>query len=174
MEDYWPNFEELVPDMNHSLDILRQHAESLPLKTKGKVMAVFSQVMQERVLVNSNRNLLGGLANQFASYKTIEILDNELKDKQDVNKLFTNVEYKFDIYNESYRFRVLKLKYNIVYPITVEIDDDIAQELNKDVSIQLSNDLELKELLKSILNSKKLISVIGHIMTKDNQSDDRS
>ncbi len=166
MEDFWPNFDELSPDVNHSLDILRHHAETLPLKTNGKVKVAFSK-MQRREVASSGNAFLNAFGNLASSNKTVEVLDNELQNKQDANAFFSNEEYKFDIYNDFYRFRVFVLKYNILYPISIDLDEDIAAELSKETPIQLSNDTELKELLKSVFNSKKIITIMIHIMAKN-------
>jgi hypothetical protein len=101
-------------------------------------------------------------------------MDAELEKKEDANKLFSDVEYRFDVYNDFYRFSVLRLKYNIVYPVTILIDEDIAQELAKEPSIEINNDMELKELLKSIFNSKKLIAIITHIMSIDYSEEEKN
>lgn len=162
MENFWPNFEELAPDINHSLNILEEHANSLPQWTNNKVKAIFSETRYKKV---GSPSKFSGMGELFGGYNWVEALEAELENKEDANTLFSNKEYKLVVYNDFYRFVVLRLKYNILYPERIILDEDIAKELAKEQSIEINNDAELKELLKAVFNSKKLIAIITHIMS---------
>jgi len=167
MEDFWPNFNELTPDVNNSLIIIKDHADALPQRTNYKVKALFSKTQYKKVSTGTKANLLSGLSDAFVEYRVVEVQNSELENKRDANTLFSDEEYKFVVYNDFYRFTVFKLRYNIVYPVTIDLDDDIAKELSWDSSVQINNDAELKALMKTVVNSRKLKAIIMHIMAKD-------
>ncbi len=174
MEDFWPNFTELSPFVNNSLKILCENAEVLPRRTNNKVKALFSKTQYKKVSASDKSYGFLDLTKFVGGNKEVEVQEAELENKQDANRLFSNEEYKFVIYNDFYRFSVLKLKYNIVYPVTIIVDEDIAKELTKDPSVEINNDMELKDLLKAVFNSKKMIAIITHIMSISFSEEDKS
>ena len=168
MQDLWPNFDEIVLEKNNSLEILRAQAKALEKKTDGKVKATFSRTQYKKENVNPFGEIVSSLSDTFVRYENIEIFESDLENKSDANSYFNKTEYKFEIYNDEFRFRVFKVVYNILYPISLVIDEGIVKEISSNmVNTQpVHSDSDLETLLEKIFNTKKLITIISNIMLK--------
>lgn len=164
MPDLWPDFAEAKIDENNALKIIQEQAKSLGKKTKGKVKATFSKTQYKKIPINPDLEWVGGFPKLEIGYKNVEVLEQELEDKKNINSLFSTQEYKFEIYNDKYRFRLFKVDYNISYPIAMHLDQDIAKELHQESTQTIKNDLELEQQLSLVFSSKKLITIITRIM----------
>ena len=89
-----------------------------------------------------------------------EIIEAELEGKKDFNNLYNFTEYKFEIFNDTYRFRVFVLKYRIVFPIEIEVDEGIKDELKLSSTELINSDDELKEIVSTVFSSDKLQMII--------------
>ena len=167
MNDLWPSFDGTDIEKNNSLAILQAQANALEKKTDGKVKAKLSLTKYKKVNTNSFGEILSAAGRNLVSYENVEVFESELENKKDANMYFSNEEYKFEIYNDEFRFRIFKVNYNILYPISLTIDAGIAKELNNMVSIQLiRSDSALEDLLEKIFNTKKLYTIVSELMLK--------
>lgn len=159
-DDLWPQFCDCEsPEENNAIEIFKEQAKLLSGKTDNKVKATFSKLQYSNLSVSS---ALLGLAATLGEY---EIIDDELKNKKDASEFFNTTSYKFEIYNDNYRFRVLVLFNRVFFPIDLEIDEGIKEELNYNTkSVQINNNAELREHIKKILSSKKLFNIIMQMM----------
>lgn len=158
-ESLWPNFLTETVEENNSLEILKTQAKQLSKQTKGIVRATFSKINYN----SKYSNVLKTLEKFSSEGLSTELSDDDLKDKKDANELYKTAKYKFEIYNENYKFRLFVINYRLEYPITIEIDEDIKNELKLEhtpVKGTIDNDNELKELLSNIFNSKKVRTII--------------
>ncbi len=155
MCDLWPDFEKFdnISLENHAIDILKEQASLLSDKTNGKVKAIFSE-MSKPDLSSILRDSM-----KFSIYDDID-------KKEDINKLYTFVDYKFEIYSDVYKFRVFVLKYRPIYPIQIEIDEGIREEKGYNLTENISNDNELIKIISSVFSSRKLQIIIKKIMEK--------
>jgi hypothetical protein len=164
MEDLWPNFDKTEQVENNSIEILRTQARALDKKTNGKVKATFSKVQYNTKDYIDFREIGRGL---FSGQTPEEELEVELRNKADANTLFSKTEYKFEIYNEVFRFRVFKVRYSKLYPISLAIDDGIARELSIETTQSVNDDLQLKKTLAKIFTSKKIVSIINSFILNE-------
>jgi len=164
MSSLWPPLNEMTVSENNSAKILRDQAKALDAITSGRVRATFSKTDYKKVPINPDIDPDAFDMYVPFGYETIEVFEDNLATKKDANALFVSEEYKFEIYNDTYRFRVFKVNCNIVYPISIILDSDIAKELKLDINQQIADDAALKELLKSVFSSKKLLTIINRIM----------
>lgn len=166
MEDLWPDFDGMAQG-NNSIEILRAQAKALSKKTNGKVKATFSKVDYNYGLYSGAYEVLNGLASAMSVYSQKELLEEELANKTDVNTLLSQSEYKFEIYNDKFRFRVFKVIYSKLYPIDLIIDKGIATELSFEPTISIGDDSQLKKLLEKIFFSRKIVSIVNSLMIKE-------
>lgn len=93
-------------------------------------------------------------------------------DFQDNNALFC---YEFFITSKStpkYKFRVMYMQFGIEgFPLDLLMDPGIAGELNKKQLVSCESEIEFWEILRSILNSKKMQQVINSLYAKAKQED---
>lgn len=167
MSDLWPDLEQFegeIPE-NHAIGILREQARLLSKKTNGKIKATFSKIDY----TVSTAEILGGALSAFADGNKKEIVEDEMKDKKDANDLYNFVNYKFEIYDETYKFRIFTLKYRSIYPIQIEIDDGIRKEKALNSPQNIRNDEDLIKIVSSVFSSSKLQMIIKRIMAYDTE-----
>ena len=159
MNDLWPDFEQFdcTIEDNNAIEILREQARNLSKKTNGKIKATFSKIKRPYSnIVDAVQAISGQMSME----------EEELKGKKDANQLYIFVDYKFEIYNETYKFRVFTLKYRPIYPLEIEIDEGIKKECGFwDTRQEVKNDDDLIEIITSIFSSKKLQTIIRRVMT---------
>lgn len=163
MTDLWPNFSFEEMEENKAVDILREQARALEKKTNKKVNATFSKI-EYKENANAITSQIGKMIASISSPERDEILDEELKEKRDVNEFYKTTKYKFEIYNDTYRFRVFVLYNRMVFPINLDVDEGIKSELQDDISAEIKSNAELQNLLASIFSSQKLRTVITQMM----------
>lgn len=163
MENLWPDFVGEILEKNDSIEILRHQARAINKSTGDKVKATFSKMEYKKSPMGAVAQL--GMAMQAASgWKYEEILDDELQDKENINKLFKSVKYKFEIYNDEYRFRMFVLNYSELFPVFLEVDEGILDDINYDNGSEINSNDELKSVIRDIFASKKVKTVISRMM----------
>lgn len=148
--------------MSNAVEILREQARLLEKKTDKKVKATFS-----KVIYASNHEglaLLGKAVASISAHAGSEVLEDELSGKQDVNDLYRVTNYKFEIFNDSYRFRVFTLHNRSFFPIYMTLDEGIKDELRYVSDICIESDGALKEIVASIFSTLKIKTIISKMM----------
>ena len=166
MNDLWPDFEQFdrTIEENNAIEILKEQARILSKKTNGKIKATFSKIKRPSYQIADA--LQAAISNHMMSMDEEE--EDELKGKKDANQLYIFVDYKFEIYNETYKFRVFTLKYRPIYPLEIEIDEGIKKECGFwDSRQEVKNDDDLIEIITSIFSSKKLQTIIRRVMADE-------
>lgn len=166
MADLWPDLEQfdgVIPE-NHAIEILREQARLLSKKTNGKIKATFSKIDY----TVSTTEILGGTLSIFANNKR-EIVEDEMKNKKDVNEFYNFVNYKFEIYNEIYKFRIFTLKYRPIYSIQIEIDEGIRKEKGFSTVENIQSDEELIRIISLVFSSSKLQMIMKRIMANNTE-----
>lgn len=159
MTDLWPDFLKIETDENRAVDILRTQARVLEQKTKGKVKASCSKI---KYRTDSMTSMAATVAQAMAATCLMEeeVPDDKRIDIKDANELFSITRYKFEVYNDTYRFRVFVLNNRIVFPITIDLDAGIKAEIKYDSEASINSNDEFESTLKMIFASSKLKSVI--------------
>ncbi len=168
MESLWPKFENSIIEENNSIKILRSQAKAIKAETDGSVNATFSK-MNYRSGPASTIKAFGQMMSSMSSPLYEEILDDELKDKADVNKLYAITKYKFEIYNSEYRFRLFILNYREMFPVSLNVDEGILEDITYKNEDPITSNNELENTLKSIFSSSKVRAVVTK-MLQNNKS----
>ena len=146
---------------SHAIELLRDQARLLEKKTNGCVKATFSKINYKpsthEILSQSLVSIAGGGTKE-------EIIDTELSGKKDLNEIYLFKKYKFEIFNDTYRFRVFILNYRPVFPLELEPDEGIKDELNLSTTERINSDDELCNLVSSLFSSKKLKMIISRMI----------
>lgn len=165
MTDFWPDFTNDICEENKAIHILRDQARALEKKTNKKVKATFSKIEYRDSLAGATA-MLGATLLSLSSLKE-EIIDDELKNKNDINDLYKISQYKFEIFNSKYRFRLFVLNFREVFPIEIILDEGIHSEiyLEDETNRHLVNsNNELEKILSLIFTCKKVRTVISQMM----------
>ena len=167
MADMWPELFENNSEFeeNRALDILDEQVSALNKKTNGKIKGLVTEI---KYLEN-----FPGIKSAISAFATAlsvskiqqqELLEDELDSKTDINALYKTKTYKFEIFNDSFRFRVLVLLYRVDYPIQITLDEGISQELNIDKHKLIESNSQFEEMLTSILRSAKMRSILNRML----------
>ena len=160
MESLWPKFEEQEFVQNDSIQILRDQAKAIKVETKGIVHATFSKMNYKVGPTSALKSLSQVMSAMSSTFSNEEELEEELADKTDVNALYSITKYKLELYNVEYRFRLFVLNYREMFPISLEVDEGITEDIKyKNGSPICSND-ELKTVLREVFSRQ-------YVMTSD-------
>lgn len=165
MNSLWPDFEDQTNEQNESLQILKIQAREIKSKTKGVVNATFSK-MNYKQGPTSGLAALGQTLSALSSPCYEEVLDEELANKTDINDLYKITNYKFELYNDEYRFRLFVLNYSVMFPISLEIDEGILESVHYKNGSPISSNSELEDLLKEIFSSNKVYAVVTKMLQR--------
>lgn len=170
MNDLWPDFNEIEPlESNNALRILREQSRNLGERSKNKVKATFSKIQYTDPLKNisSALNTFVSLTVPYQTNKQ-EVLEDELKEKENISEKFKEQQYKFEIYNSKYRYRLFVYSYYKVYPNKIIMDENIAMEIGKDTTVSIESDQKLIDILRSIFTSRHVGRIIRVMMSDAN------
>lgn len=165
MESLWPIFDEVELERNQTIEILRQQARAISKDTNNKIKATFSKMEYKKGAITAVEQL-DAVVKAVSPANFEEVLDEELIGKQNVNDLFTAEKYKFEIYNEEYRFRLFTVKYCELFPIALIVDDGISKEISYRNDQPINSNEDLKKIVRDIFSCKKVRTVIAK-MKKD-------
>lgn len=170
MESLWPKFEEQELEPNNSIKVLRDQARAIKSETKGAISATFSK-MNYKAGPASALKTLGQVVAAMSSPTYEEELEEDLANKTDVNVLYSITKYKFELYNDEYRFRLFVLNHRELFPISLEIDEGIADEIQYKRGSPISSNEELKTVLRDIFSSNKVHTVVSKMLQKTEKED---
>ena len=161
-ESLWTKIEEVSND-NNTLDILKEQSYIISDQTKGKIKCFFGRIQYNIPDLSTVDKMLTKLTSKAVGTECVE---EELKDKQDMSS-FLNPDkgkYKFELYNDTFHYRLFTYTYSMFFPNTLDIDDGICEELNLSHSISINSNEELKNYLKDIFSSKSVRTALKMMM----------
>ena len=106
--------------------------------------------------------------------RKVEILEEDLTGKTNISDVLKEQYYKFEIYNEKYRFRLFTYTYSPIYPNKMLIDENIAKEINEKQEVSVENDQELMDLLRSIFSSQRVGRIIRMMVLEATNNDKKA
>jgi len=178
MNDLWPDFDVMEQDENeenNALKILREQARILGKKSGNKVKATFSKIYYREVSSGFSSTLTAIAAITSASQpKTEEVLEDDLTGKTNVSDVLREQPYKFEIYNEKYRFRLFVYTYSPIYPNKMSLDENIAKDIEKSRETYIESDRELMELLTSIYSSQRVMRIVRMMILDADKEDEKN
>lgn len=163
MENLWPDFKEIPIEKNETISILREQAKAIKAATGNKICGTFSKMSYKAVPVDSV-GIIGEMITSLSLPYREELLDAELANKKDANALYNKEKYKFEIYNEEYRFRLFVVNYCELFPITLEVDNGILNEIKYSNNTAINSNDELKHIIRDIFACKKVNTVISKMI----------
>lgn len=161
MEDLWPTIDNYPVEKNDSINILREQARAIEAKTKKRIKATFSLIKRlkiEQPLIKSIK------AMEQLSRELYEDTDDDLFERKDANDLFVKKYYRFEIFNEEYRFRLFVFHYSELYPVEIDVDEGILQEITYQNLSHINSNDELCNVLKEIFSCKKVMTIISRML----------
>lgn len=167
MSDLIGNFfdEPIELEDNRAVEILQEQARLIGKKSNGIIKGSFAKIEYTNNIQGAQK-ALSTLADALSAMQIsqTEVMDEELKSKTDINNLYQYVSYRFEIYNDTYKFRILTLKNREVFPIELLVDEGIEKELKLTNPIKIESNSQLKEVFTSIFCSMKLKQIMTKMM----------
>lgn len=168
--DLWPEIvfnEDKEIEENRTLDILRQQAKAIKQKTKGVIRSSVSQIYYSEGIVEVIEHIRDAISqNRVFTNEELE-LEKELENKQDINEVLKKTSYRFEIYTDYYRFRILQLLYSEDFPVEIILDEGIRNECNFERIITINNNAQLESVLKEAFNCNKMRRIINKMISSD-------
>lgn len=165
MENLWPIFNEEQAEPNEAVTILREQARYIQNNTQNKIRATFSKVTYKKSTPLNAVEYFGKAMTAIPSINEEE-LEEELQGKENVNKLFEKIQYKFELFNDEYRFRLFILNNSELFPVTLEVDGGILENISYQNKGEIGSNDELKSILKEIFSSPKVRRVVLRMLAE--------
>lgn len=152
-----PPIDILGDSTENVVEIMKQQAQYLKEGTNGKVLGKFSKI----------KDVMTQIAGLAAALSPEMSDDTEINKLSDANKLYRSQRYGFEIYNQTYRFRIFEMNLSPLYPISIMFDEGILEDTREslsyctekgsaDTTFIVKSDDDLLECLKVIFSSKKV------------------
>ena len=167
--DLWGNIENDSGLTSDILPLIQKQANLLQVKTGDKLKADFSKITyQYKEAPLSILQTVSSLTRIMAPVMETkaEIVENdERKNLEDASHLYEHAKYKFEIYNDKYKFRLFTLDYQSTYPIELEVEYGILDD--KLVKKEINSYEQMKDILSSIFTSNKVRFIIHRMIKLD-------
>lgn len=166
MPDLWNDWtleQNSKVEESNAVALFREQARMLGIKTKNRVRASFAKTGKIQIPEGLETFVEGTKAIVNAMAKT----EDELEGKEDIGLQYFATGYRFEIYNNDYRFRVFELIDKTLFPITIICDSDIADQIGNGSEISIRSNKELEKVASEILNSVKVKSVINKMIENE-------
>lgn len=158
-ENLWnvPSVDILGDSTENVMEIMKQQAQYLKEGTNGKVMGKFSKI----------KNVMTSIAGLAAALSPEISDDTEISNLSDANNLYKSQRYGFEIYNQTYKFRIFEMNLSPLYPISIMFDEGVLEDTREnlgyctekgrtDTTFIVKSDNDLLECLKVVFSSKKV------------------
>lgn len=149
--------EELTPR-----EIVQSQCQELAEMTDNTIIARISDY--DGIPYSYTKNALAGVLSAKAIWGENHNIQDELGEVEEDEK----IAYEFFITSRKtpkYKFRAFIMYHSVViYPVYFSIEDDIAKEIGVEAETQVATEEEFEQLLKKVLNSKRLEKVIRNLL----------
>lgn len=155
------------------IEIMNKQCRYLYEYTQGKVFAIFDVVKREGALFSVIKKMseVSNSVSGSVQEKVGEKFSNELVDASDI---YYEKEYGFEIYTDTYRYRLFSLNMASIYPVTMKIEEvvygHIENELrligiksDKEKNIVIDDEESFCDVLKLLLQDKKVRYIISEL-----------
>ena len=180
-KNFWGTSMSSLDDLKYTEDIyaiMKEQCEYLYKDTQGKVFAVFGEIKLDGSLLTMARTI----ANVFRSVSGLTgmqetVSEVSTKELIDANGMYSDKNYAFEICTEKYRFRLFELRMTPIYPIEMNVDEDICKnigyELNR-IAIPMEENNCFKivdeevfcDVLQKILQDRKVRYIISELQRR--------
>lgn len=156
---------EIAYSTSNIADIMQGYCDSNEESSGGMVHARFDRLKMTTKVTG------GGVF-----YSTSALLPHEERfqanalSQKDINELYEPDTHVFDIFNDTYQFRLCDLNYGATYPIEIGMDEGVQDEVSKTLDVDferrdpsiytLNNDDDLRHCFKFMVMSRKVRSIL--------------
>ena len=180
-ENYWGISENLQDDVkvtDNIYKIMEKQCEYLSQYTHGKVFAVFDEMKIVNTMPSksqSEKNLLKYVDNVRSIQKKDETTFTT--DLIDINYIYSEKHYEFQICTDKYRFRLFELIMTPIYPVKMIVDDGICKNIGSILSkitetmeepnyYEICDEDVFCDVLKNVLQDRKVRYIIKELQKR--------
>ena len=162
-ENLWNNDNVAGEETSSIIELLKEQCLYFNEKnTTAKAKVIEMQYYQSAMAI-----LVRGVVSSTAlTQGRYESQDVETEEKTDINDLLKDKYYALTLYNDKYKFNIFYISVFAYYPIKIELDYDIAKEINGgNKEMTIADFEELKSVLANILKTNKVRCVVQKLRT---------
>ena len=151
-------------------EIAKEICDELYDLTNNLVLAKVEKYDKTINSMNKNNSIISAVAmSTLVKSTTVQDYLGEIEG----SGLFTFEIYLTGINTPEYKYRICFMENGAFpYPVDMAIDADIAEELNCEPIIRCNNEEEFINIIKLIVNSKKVKDVVEGLMTINEKKDE--
>lgn len=184
-ENYWGDLlQETVEKTDNIIMIMEEQCRSLSEITQNKVSAVFDVVDKKNELIESIlKPILDVTVSKCGTFPVLQ--DKEkvggiaIEDRFDASGMFYRKHYAFELYTNTYRYRLFDLMLTPSYPIEITIDDGISDDIGKYLEkykvskncFSINSEVDFRNVLKYILQNRRVKYIVNQMIKR---SDDEN
>lgn len=133
-------------------DYIKQMCADLDEQTEGQIQA---QIVPVHTAMEALQATLSAIKSPLTDVKLFE-------DSQNASKLYEKTRYQFFIYDRDhqYEFVVFELVCNDMFPVTLHIDETIAQEIKCSDTEKTSSFEAFQRVFERIVQANKVVYII--------------
>lgn len=142
----------------------------------GRITGVFAETRLVNDALSASYDLSG--AAEIAAALASSMQKPPELGLQDADEMYEEKEYCFEIRSDTYRFRLLTLRFGPLYPVTMRVDDGVFRDLSgssgrfsltKDGhprQLSIKDDEDLDAVFRMLLGSRKLNYICNRLMAE--------
>ena len=135
---------EIEHSTSNIAEIMQEYCDSIEKSSGGTVRARYDEL---RMATSVAGGTLFNAASVLLPHE--EFYQANALSQRNINELYEPNTHVFDIFNDTYQFRLCDLTYGSMYPAEIEMDEGVQDEISE----ALNSEFELREPCFYILNS---------------------
>lgn len=182
-ENYWGDLlKETVEKTDNIITIMEEQRQFLSEATQNKVSAVFDVVDKKNELIESIlKPILDVTASKCGTFPVLrdkeKVGEISIEDRFDASGMFYRKHYAFELYTNTYRYRLFDLMLTPSYPIEITIDDGISDDIGKYLDkykvskscYNINSEEDFRNVLKYILQNRRVKYIIRQMMERSDE-----
>lgn len=167
--------EELLKSTDNIRTIMDRQIKNLSDYTQGKVFATFDVLIKRGTSINvlkAYAKAISGLNNLSGVQESVGNLSGE--GLIDATNIYSEKIYGFEIYTDSYKYRLFTMEMTPVYPVTMMIEEGVfghirnelirmGVHLDKNNSAVISDEETFTNILRLVLQDKKVRYIVSEL-----------
>ncbi len=164
-KNLWPDLNDRIVKIDEIKNFLNKQCDFLNRQYANSINAKF----EEMIFYQSSFSSLAQTMSKFAQIasSSFEVKNDSDSEKQDINEIVSKNKFVFTITNKKYKFNMFYLSTDQYFPITLEMDYDIATNLGCEKEIKLFDLENFKNEFQKIINTNKVKTVLYKMLNEN-------
>lgn len=158
-----------------------KQGKKLSEASSGKITGVFAETSKVNDALSTTCDFPGAVE---AVVSFVEMRKAPELGLLDADEMYDTKDYCFEIRSDTYRFRLLTLRFGPLYPVTMRVDDGVYKDLSrpsgrfsltkdgKPRQLSIKDDEDLDAVFRMLLGSRKLNYICNRLMAEADKDDE--